>query len=382
MRLHAYSTRQRFLVHGNPGAIMNVDLSFKRRQLTVRWKKLDALQRTYLAIVLAFIIQAIWTFFAGPFVLFVTRNIHDTHYWALQTRLAIAMSLIGTPMWLIFVYSDSTAVANVNKYLAPGFWFIPGLMTFQFTSIILPLWDAHTEGLLYKRFSLDNQSTGSIIEDQTEKQRSMGALEEALEKNVEPLLLWAARREFTAENIVFLKAVRDFKRKWRAVANTGVNNDDIRLELFEDAAYIYFACVDHNTAAFNINVESKIYDRLKSIFGGVRVSDRALDSPTSEHSDVCPFDDLKPFATDMSNKLAAVDTYALPTTEIESTMAGGRIQIPQDFNVHVFDEAFRSIKYLVFTNTWQRYLNHSETSSMTSAHADAESGYVTYQPNK
>ncbi|KAL9089782.1 MAG: hypothetical protein Q9165_005576 [Trypethelium subeluteriae] len=292
------------------------------------------------------------------------------------------MSLFGTPMWLVFVYSNSAAVASVDKYLAPGFWFIPGLMTFQLTSIILPLWDAHAEGVLYKRFSLDNQSTGSIAEDQTEKQRSMGALEEALEKNVEPLLLWAARREFTAENIVFLKAVRDFKRKWRAVTNTGVSHDGARLELFEDAAYIYFACVDQNTAAFNINVEYKIYDRLKSIFGGVRVSDCALESPISEHSDVCPFDDLKPFATDMSDKLAAADAYALPTTEIESMMAGGPIQIPQEFDIHVFDEAFRSIKYLVFTNTWQRYLNYSETSSMTSAYADAEAGNVNYLPKK
>ena len=57
MRLHAYSTRQRFLVHGNPGAIINIDLSLNRHQFTVRWKRFDALQKTYLAIILAFIIQ-------------------------------------------------------------------------------------------------------------------------------------------------------------------------------------------------------------------------------------------------------------------------------------------------------------------------------------
>ena len=57
MRLHAYSTRQRFLVKGNPGAIMNANLSLSRRQLIARWKRFDALQKTYLAIVLAFIIQ-------------------------------------------------------------------------------------------------------------------------------------------------------------------------------------------------------------------------------------------------------------------------------------------------------------------------------------
>lgn len=184
----------------------------------------------------------------------------------------------------------------------------------------------------------------------------MGALENVLEKNVEPLLQWAARREFTAENIVFLKAIRDFKRKWRAVANTDINNDDLRLELFEDAAYIYFSCVDHVTAAFNINVESKIYIGLKQIFGGVRVCDRALESPNSNHSEICPFDDLRPFATEISSKIALPDAYALPTTEIESTTPGQPVLVPKGFSINVFDEAYRSVKYLVFTNTWQRYV--------------------------
>ena len=194
----------------------------------------------------------------------------------------------------------------------------------------------------------------------------MGALDVVLDKNIEPLLQWAARREFTAENIVFLKAVRDFKRKWYAVANTEITNDSLRLELFEDASYIYFSCVDHVTAAFNINVESKIYNKLKHIFSGVRVSDRALDSSTSGHSEICPFDDLRPFATEMSIKGSGAlpDAYALPTTEIESITPGRPISVPEEFNMYVFDEAFRSVKYLVFTNTWQRCVFPQETDNL------------------
>ena len=231
--------------------------------------------------------------------------------------------------------------------------FLPGLITLQLSSIILPLYDAHREDILVKRFGLESQSMTSNTSSVTEKRRNMAALENCIERNIEPLLQWAASREFTAENVVFLKAVRDFKRKWRNVANTGMSHDSVRLELFEDAAYIYFSCVDENTAAFNINIESKIYNKLKNVFWDVRVSDRALGSPTSDHSEVCPFDDLKPFATDVS-KGAAIDAYALPTTEIESTTPGQRILIPEEFNIYVFDEAFRSVKYLVFTNTWQR----------------------------
>ncbi|KAI9660653.1 MAG: hypothetical protein M1821_010005 [Bathelium mastoideum] len=423
MRLHAYSTRQRFLVHGNPGAIINV--SFSRSQVTVRWKRLDALQKTYLAILLAFVIQvivttivyfgsfrfhasygifshhvnptecrrgfewiptvvwqALWTFFVGPYVLFRTRSIHDTHYWALQTRLTIGMSIIGTPMWLAFVYSDSPAVIRLNRYVPTAFWFLPGLWALQLTSIILPLWDAHRERILFKRFSLDNQGLNST-DSLNEKQRSMAALDIALAKNIEPLLQWAARREFTAENIVFLKAVRDFRRKWRAVANIGTNHDTLLLELFEDAAYIYFSCVDRATAAFNINVDSQIYNKLKDTFRDVRISNRALDSPTSDHSEVCPFDDLKPFVMEMGGKGSRVrpDAYALPTTDIESKLPGQQTMVPEGFNIHIFDDAYKSVKYLVFTNTWQRYLDHSETSSRSSF-SDPETTYFEYQTKR
>lgn len=233
---------------------------------------------------------------------------------------------------------------------------MPGLITLQLSSIILPLWDARREGVLLNRFSLNNQSMASNTDSVSEKQRNMAALENIIEKNIEPLLQWSARREFTAENIVFLKAVRDFKRKWRALANTGISHDSVRLELFEDAAYIYFSCVDENTAAFNINIESKIYNKLKNVFRNVQISDHALVTPTSDRSEVCPFDDLKPLARELSSKGAAVDAYALPTTDIESKVPGQQILVPEEFSIYVFDEAFRSVKYLVFTNTWQRYV--------------------------
>jgi hypothetical protein len=248
---------------------------------------------------------------------------------------------------------------------------LPGLVTMQLSSIILPLWDAHRERVLLKRYSALNNSSfgGSSYASEKDRSRGMTSLEYHLEHEIEPLLQYAARREFTAENIVFLKAVRDLKRKWNHVYDSRKYSQRTLQELYEDAAFIYFSCVDRFTAAFNINIEGPIYDRLEDTFRSVRVSDAALNSPTSSISslgsgsgpaEVCPFDDMKPFAgssLDKDAEMADVGRRSgLPSTDIESVRPDMPVEVPLGFDLHVFDDAYKSVKYLVFTNTWQKYV--------------------------
>jgi hypothetical protein len=75
-------------------------------------------------------------------VLLKIRHIHDTHYWAWQTRLAIIACLPGTPLWLVFVYSNTARTAKINNRFVPAGWFLPGLITMQFVTIFFPLLDA------------------------------------------------------------------------------------------------------------------------------------------------------------------------------------------------------------------------------------------------
>jgi hypothetical protein len=42
----------------------------------------------------------------------------------------------------------------------------------------------------------------------------MQSLEFTIQHSIEPLIAWAAAREFTAENCIFLREVRSFKKKW------------------------------------------------------------------------------------------------------------------------------------------------------------------------
>ena len=142
---------------------------------------------------------------------------------------------------------------------------------------------------------------------------SMAALETQISKNLDPLLKWASEKEFSAENIVFLRAVRDFKKKWTMIAKqeqqrlrprplrrplgrsranyttlslrrddglpdtpNGATIDDrclapeLRRERYEDAASIWFRLVNPLTARFNINIDYRTYSDLEAAFHGLR----------------------------------------------------------------------------------------------------------------
>ena len=67
-------------------------------------------------------------------------------------------------------------------------------------------------------YSTKPPSTSSSSSASSKEVYSMASLEMQISKNLDPLLKWASEKEFSAENIVFLRAVRDFKKKWTMIA--------------------------------------------------------------------------------------------------------------------------------------------------------------------
>jgi hypothetical protein len=191
----------------------------------------------------------------------------------------------------------------------------------------------------------------------------MAALEAQLQNNIEPLIRWTSQKEFTAENVVFLKAVRDYKRKWDLRARETATDPLLLRERFEEAAVIYFALVNPNTARFNVNLEYRIFDELADMFKGVvyepcvNEAESGLSTPRTENV-ITPWTDLvRPAAGPvLSEQLTyGVDeVYPSPITEISKEGLGGDYAIPPNFDIDVFNKAYDSIKYLVFTNSWVR----------------------------
>jgi hypothetical protein len=197
------------------------------------------------------------------------------------------------------------------------------------------------------------------------------------------LLHFAASREFTGENIMFLNYVRDWKASWDHMrqAQAYESNPDLaryRAHFFKVAVEIYADYVDLKSAEFPINIESPIYVQLAKMFGD---ASRLLDKPQLENS-------VSPFVFDRSTEktvtetgtVLQVTTYDLksPSTTIEHAMqpwtkldSSGpqrsvmtleprlpdNITVPDGFGPDVFDRAEESVKHMVYLNTWPKFVD-------------------------
>jgi hypothetical protein len=249
----------------------------------------------------------------------------------------------------------------------------------QFVSIFFPLLDVYKLKSLERKFgrNRDSAHNQSAEGERPQNPYSMATLELQLAKNPHHLLYWAYTKEFTAENILFLTAVRDFKRRWEQVAKHIENLSTVQLrERYEEAAVIYFKLVNPITAKMNINIDSRTYSGLEQMFRGVEY--QPDDSTSSSGSSTCytesnvvtPWADVERPASASShqsdeNKLISnhVDKlYPLPVTEIhdkseasnDSTEAK-EPSVPATFTLEVFDRAYEVVKNDVYLNTWVRY---------------------------
>jgi hypothetical protein len=258
----------------------------------------------------------------------------------------------------------------------------------QFVSIFFPLLDAYKNKAAKSTIGSTSPLEITPYEQNGPRSRdvySMASLEMQINKNLDPLLRWAAEKEFTAENIVFLRAVRDFKRKWTNITKrVPVLNPLQERERFEDAAYIWFKLVNPLTARFNINIDYRTYSELEQMFSGLCYEpfddDESSSGKSSARSEnvVAPWLDAEkeplprtssPTCTSTSDDRIGVESdvdklYQIPITEISIRYANGDektedldnlYQVPEHFALEVFDKAYEIVKDDVFRNTWVRY---------------------------
>lgn len=348
--------------------------------------------------------------------------------------------LPGAPLWLAALYS--LAFKPVNRWWVPPMWLAPGIVVMQFCTIFFPIIEifehrhdiqktlhsigsdttlyatsTHTE---YAEKDPNAVSTSKLFEElhasSIGRLYSLTALERALLINPSPLLHFAATKDFTAENIVFLTEIRCWREAWKAAPkdlNTGEVTEDARTRLFQMAVEIFITSVYEKTAEFPINIEGHINKELTALFGpavpeGQRISGesgrvRPADAmfcigPDGKHGI-----DLNRMAecsatlwsdTKQSNVITIVGSSASAssppsspglTSASEFSSAGttpdvnedeqafkfdvhpsvaplgkGRARIREGFDEHVFDAAEASIKYLVLTNTWRKFVQLRE----------------------
>ncbi|KAL7272043.1 hypothetical protein RUND412_005168 [Rhizina undulata] len=332
--------------------------------------------------------QAIWTYGFGPFIVFRIRNIEDTHKWKLQTTLAILFSLPALPLWSCTLFTPDFYV--MNWYWPPNLWFVPGLAAMEFVILFFPLHEIHE----FK--SLQRKAREDPVRSKCSKY-SVAALEKALRDDIDRLEEFAATKDFTGENIQFLKRVGKWKEQWRLLekderSGKKKSGDALQLPqkalktLYDAAEDIFLSLVNRDTSNFPLNLDDDIYRSIDRVFGesnpGVTVtmatmamSLSALTPAVPAHSDMSKMPGrsmIAPFAEEYFPNPVSTITRKTPGRrgfrELRTPSDGdeslemmaihqNKCELPCGFGIKVFDQAEAAVKHMVLTNTWIRYVD-------------------------
>ncbi|RDA93933.1 hypothetical protein CP533_5011 [Ophiocordyceps camponoti-saundersi (nom. inval.)] len=325
--------------------------------------------------------QLFWAWVVAPLILWRARHLRDTQGWRTQTIACCLSGLHAAPMWLIALYVPG--MAPVNQYFIPPQWIALSIMMMEIFTIFIPCWEVRkqqalcqetldsiarwesrqksathcgksltsgTPSWMRKAESISSSGNGSIL--------TMDALEHTLAKNPEPLQHFSALRDFSGENIAFLTRIREWRATYllparRAAAaaaaaaaaspgddektdSTGTQVVTLSRECFESALRIYMDFISSNSAEFQVNLSSQDFKNLQAVF---EPAARAIYGDNASPDPATPFDEVpRQLTADSQEKIRF------------------RGDVPDLFSDTVFDDSEMSIKYLVLTNTWPKFI--------------------------
>ena len=218
------------------------------------------------------------------------------------------------------------------------------------------------------------------------KMYPMESLDASLYGNHDGLQVYASCMELNGENIIFLTKVITFSQKCQTTFQSAcASTSDFRTaraSMFRHALGIFVSLVHNNTASYPINIESNIYTHLDRIFGPATALVASVKHPRSpsivSSSKITPWDDGP---ADSNNNQDGYFGSSYPMQSMKSPVNESREQIvpqpdagekselelnaealdgvdvPADFDDRVFDAAFKSVRFMVWSETWQRYMS-------------------------
>ncbi|KAF2260534.1 hypothetical protein CC78DRAFT_547383 [Lojkania enalia] len=358
--------------------------------------------------------QFFWAWIYAPYTLWRSRKIRDVHDWRIQTICCCLAGLPPSPLWLVALYVPQ--MGPINKHSAPSIWFAISIFFIELFTIGFPIiqvikiqtlqqetlqalasWENRqqmnvhidsvmgsrndsTKSFAYSRTTLKwparNAARKSSLDTQQSDMFTLAALENALRTNPDPLLQFAALKDFSGENVSFLTHIAEWKRKWRVLE---APFEEYRQQQFTPAVRIYACFVSLGFSEFPINISSKQMKHLESIFEKA-AEELFRRRPKISDASVAPFDITPPRSSDSpSGQVLNLETLgrsnlesmsrAAPKLRADDKDSVVDVAIPDGFNAEVFDNAEEEIKYLVLTNTWPKFVNASYASSQAEREA-------------
>lgn len=254
-----------------------------------------------------------------------------------------------------------------------------------------------------RRASKKMTSTATSMGSRRSELYSMRALEKALSTNITPLLQFSALRDFSGENISFLKHVQDWRAVWKACEqpksrsvlakklSRTLDVEAVRRHQFAVALEIYIIFIDPSHSEFPINISGPQIKDLQAIFEQA-ASTVECDTP---ENNVTPFDMEQfptPPADDVEHHGFSIPGLTRPRSVLSRTSSTTRkpksidadyfspqpttsasglqlpslleltprlhdpCNVPLSFGPHIFDDSERAVKYAVLTNTWPKFV--------------------------
>ncbi|KAK0631258.1 hypothetical protein B0T14DRAFT_489853 [Immersiella caudata] len=365
--------------------------------------------------------QFLWAWVVAPIVLWRSRGIRDTHGWQLQTIACCIAGLPAAPMWLVALYVP--AMGPINAVFIPPQWIAVSIFVIEIFTVFLPCWQVHKHQAL-RQETLDciasweskkklgtmgtsaastmattNTYTSSIPAspstikpessttdtldlptNNTNNILTMAALEHVLLKNPEPLRHFSATRDFSGENIAFLTSVSSWKSTLPApfLRNRHNTSPDIVRKEFTAALRIYVEFISPRDAEFPINIAWADLRKLQGVFERAARSVVGEDAGRKKKRDSALLFGEVDFGNESEvgiraaeeGKVGAGGSGSAETLVMEEGVGMGgngemeiwQGDIPAAFDGNVFDAAQASIKYLVLTNTWPKYVRERRSS--------------------
>ncbi|KAJ5920731.1 hypothetical protein N7454_009264 [Penicillium verhagenii] len=349
--------------------------------------------------------QFFWSWVVAPYVLWKARDINDTQGWRTQTIACAIAGLPGTPLWLCGIYVD--AFAPMAAVWIPPQWICLSIIVIEIFTIFLPCWEVmHRQSLRQETLEAIAQwearnktggetksmgsgptivasilsgfrSTKGSIQSNASNESilTMGALEYVLDRNPGPLQEFSALREFSGENIAFLTAVAEWKSSLPvALQDKTAPRDDKIQELMRDpfnrALHLYAEFISPSHAEFPVNLSHQVLRKPEQIFE----KPTALLYGEREHPEpATPFRETFNLDSPVT-PLSGDSEKGLNSSSKTSCNTGG--DIPADFDATVFDEAESSIKYLVLTNTWPKFIRSHRASIASGSSTTLDGGDI------
>ena len=297
-------------------------------------------------------------------------------------------------------------MAIVETVWLPPQWICVSIMVMEIFTIFLPCWEVwHRQSLRQETLdaiaqwearnkssggeakSLASGSTavdsilsawkstkGSVKSDASgESILTMGALEYVLERNPAPLQEFSALREFSGENIAFLTAVSEWKHSLPAALRDPAAPRDEKFqqmsrESYNRALHIYAEYISPSHAEFPVNLSFQLLRKLERVFEkptALLYGDREEPEPATPFKEAFDLDSpVTPVTGDSEKGLKP------SATEIRDLVQYWG-EVSDEFDACIFDESESSIKYLVLTNTWPKFIKTHRSSLSSSATLEA-----------